>query len=253
MKISAENKLINHFKHVNSFSRKDLFNYFLQSEGALNEGTLGWRIYDLKRKNILREVQRGLYTIDIKPVYTQEIGGILLKLAEVFTANYRNAPYCIWHVSSLNEFTVHQFNRNNIIFETEKDLLESVAHTFADGGYNSIKSSLYGQLISYVGARPVVLLQPLISRAPIQRGKSGKGKTVFVPTLEKMLVDIYVHENIFHFVQGAEMEKIFRHAIGRYAINYTTLLSYARRRGKEDGLRSYLQIHFPELVINSKK
>lgn len=38
------------FEDKGSFSRNDLLDYFIQTEGALNEGTLGWRINDLKKK-----------------------------------------------------------------------------------------------------------------------------------------------------------------------------------------------------------
>ncbi len=248
MKIASENKLINFFKNVSSFSKDDLFNYFLQSEGELKEGTLGWRIYDLKKKNILREIKRGLYTFNIKPVYVPEVDDSLIKLAEIFTSHYKDANYCVWNISWINEFTVHQFNRDNAIFETEKDLKESVAHTLADNGYTAIITALYGQLLSFTSPITPVILQPLISRAPLQHAESKTGKTIVVPTLEKILVDIYANENVFHFVHGAEMEKIFRHALDRYAINYTTFFGYAKRRGKDADLRDFLAKHFQEIL-----
>lgn len=250
MKPVAEKKLINHFKDLHSFSRQDLFNYFLQTEGEFKKSTLGWRIYDLKQKNILREIKRGFYTLNIKPVYILQIDDELKQLATVFTKAYRGAQYCLWNINWLNEFTVHQFNQDNIIFETEKDLIESITHTLGDHGYTAIISRLYGQLASYSRIKSLILLQPLISRAPVQQIELPAGKTISVPTLEKILVDVFSNEHIFHFVQGAEMESIFRNAIDRYAINYTTLIGYARRKGKDTRLQSYLVKHFPELALN---
>jgi hypothetical protein len=248
MKKATENTLINYFKNKEFFSRRDLFNYFLQLEGELNEGTFGWRIYDLKKKNILREIKRGLYTLTVKPIYIPAVDDNLIKLAEIFTSHYQDANCCLWNINWLNEFTVHQFNRDNILFETEKDLIESVAHTLADNGYSSMIT--YSHLISFTSSITPVILQSLISRSPLQHIETKEGKPLPVPTLEKILVDIYANENVFHFVQGAEMERIFQHAIDRYSINYTTFFGYAKRRGKETGLRAFLLNHFPELLKN---
>jgi hypothetical protein len=62
-----------------------------------------------------------------------------------------------------------------------------------------------------------------------------------------MLVDIFKDNRIFHFVQG-DLEKIFEDALTRYAINFTTLFGYAKRRNKEADLRAYLDDHFPNLL-----
>ena len=48
-----ENKLIQEFKDRGSFTREELFDFFRQFEPDLKEGTLAWRIYDLKNRNII--------------------------------------------------------------------------------------------------------------------------------------------------------------------------------------------------------
>ena len=73
---------------------------------------------------------------------------------------------------------------------------------------------------------------------------------ITLPTLEKLLVDIYDEDKMFHFVQGAEIERIFQNALNRYSINYTTFFGYAKRRGKEINLWALFSKHFQELLKN---
>ena len=46
--------------------REELFDFYRTFEPDLNESTFGWRIFSLKRQNILRSVGIGVYTIDDK-------------------------------------------------------------------------------------------------------------------------------------------------------------------------------------------
>jgi hypothetical protein len=250
MRIKAKNQFIHFFKGKPQFSRQELHDYFLTTEGEINEGTLGWRIYDLKQKNILQEIQRGWYTLDVRPFYRPVIEPIVQELASLFMKNFQNVPFCIWNVCWLNEFTVHQFGGERIILETEKDLQESLANILGDNGYHNVIWSLKGQPPRNNFKEIPILLLPLISRAPVQGITTEDGSSVVIPTLEKILVDIYEGSSAFRFLQGAEIERIFEHAIERYAINYSTLLNYARRRGKETELRTFLSKYVHDTVKN---
>jgi hypothetical protein len=250
MKKTEELKLIKFFKDKSVFSRKDLFNYFLQTEEELKEGTFGWRIYDLKKKDVLREISRGWYTINMKHAYVPPFNQQVEKLASIFTKNYRESKYCVWDINWINEFTVHQFTRDLYLLETEKDLQESVAHTLSENSFNNVIWSLRAIHFSVINSVNPVVVLPLKSRAPVQQVKTQNGKMISLPTLEKLLVDIYEEDKIFHFIQEAEMETIFKNALNRYTINYTTFFGYANRRGKEKNLRAFFSQHFPELLKN---
>lgn len=239
-----EQKLIDFFSSKTSFSRTDLFGYFLQTDQKLNENTFGWRIFDLKKKNILHEVKKGWYTISTKPAYLPFPDEQLVQLAADLNTDFRHVRYCVWRINWLNEFTVHQFSDETILFDIERDVQESAANRLHDRGH-PVLWALKGTLLS---VQPeLVIVSPLISRAPIQKVTTATS-TVIVPTLEKILVDIYQDEKIFYFVQGAEMTRIFERALSKYTINYTTLFSYAKRRGKETELREFLSERFPEHI-----
>src|SRR5579859_1288393 len=249
MKPHAEQKLIQFFKGKADFSREELFDYFQREEGVLNENTFGWRIYDLKKKDILQEKGRGRYTFLKKPVYVPPVDGQVSRLAAIFHENFKDISYCTWNISWLNEFTVHQFTVEYHLFETEKDLLESFGHHLLAQGYQNIVLPAYARpQFNIFNTNDPVVLCPLITRAPVQKTNGEKRNSLYLPTLEKILVDIYQNDFLFHFIQGAEMERIFEAALSRYAINYTKLFSYAKRRGKEVELRDFLLKQFTSIV-----
>lgn len=249
MKKKAKDQFIQYFGRKPQFSRQELYDYFLTAEGELKEGTLGWRIHDLKQKKLLQEIRRGWYTVEINPFYKPVIEPTVKELAHLFTKNFRNARYCIWNLSWLNEFTIHQFSSERIIFEVEKDLQESLANLLGDNGYNNVVWDMKGPLSRNNFKEIPTVLLPLISRAPVQDITTDDGQSVVVPTLEKILVDIYEGKSIFRFLQGAEIERIFEHAIERYAINYATLFNYAKRRGKAVELNELLSKYVPDTLI----
>jgi hypothetical protein len=250
MKETKKIRLVDFFKEGETFSRKELLDYFIESEGDMKESTFAWRIHDLKRTAVLIEIRRGLYSFNTKPRYQPVPDKKIEKIVRVFRRSFRNVQYCVWDVNWINEFTLHQFSNNTCLFETEKDLQESVWHTFSDNGFKNLLWSLNGSHLTISGSVEPIVIIPLITRAPVQEIITAEGRSVILPTLEKILVDIYEDINIFHFIQGAELERIFANALDRYAVNYSTLFAYARRRGKAPSLHAFLSKQFPKLKNN---
>ena len=83
-----ESKLIEEFKDREYFYREELFDFFRYFEPELKEGTFGWRIYDLKNRNIIKSLKRGVYVISYKPKYKPDISPSLLKIAKQLTERF---------------------------------------------------------------------------------------------------------------------------------------------------------------------
>ncbi|MFT3746797.1 MAG: hypothetical protein QM768_00705 [Agriterribacter sp.] len=84
-------------------------------------------------------------------------------------------------------------------------------------------------------AKHPVIIKPFLSRSPAQLIDDVK-----VPALEKILVDLYCDEQVYFAYQGHQLEIIYRNAIYRYALNFSKLLTYAKRRSREDEIKSLL-------------
>ena len=244
-----ENKLIEEFKDREYFSREELFGFFRYFEPELKEGTFGWRIYDLKNRNIIKPLKRGIYVISYKPRYKPDISPGLLKIAKRLTKRFDEIKHCFWETSWLNEFSQHQASRSTLFIEIEKGFEESLFYELKDRESREVFLKPDEKAIHFYIAEsnePVVI-EKLITRAPLTKMTEEKA-TFFIPTLEKILVDLYAEEKLFYYLQGSELIHIYENAITSYTINFTKLFSYAKRREREQDIKQFMTNHMPHLV-----
>lgn len=234
------------FQHQAAVSVQDLYDHWALTEGLSSRGTVDWRIHSLKQNNVLQEIKKGWYTFSVKPVYEPATDKMHAKLDTILRKNYRNVQYAIWNTNWLNEFSIHQFNRENFIIEIEKDLQGSLRDLLEQKGFTDLAWMRGRQHIQLSGIKNPIFILPLLSRAPLQEITPGSKKYP-VPSLEKILVDVYDNDEVFYYLQGAELQRLFENALTKYAINFTTLFGYAKRRGKEESMKSFIKSHFPFL------
>ncbi len=244
-----ENRLIEEFKDSGTFSREDLFDFFRYFEPNLKEGTFGWRIYDLKKKNIIKSIQRGYYTISHKPNYKPEISGALLKLAKVISDRFEDVKYCLWDTDWMNEFSQHQSGKKLIIIEIEKDFVESLYYELKDSFRFDIYLNPDEKAIDFYisESQNPVIIKKLITRSPISK-RTEKRIKFYTPLLEKILVDLFIENKLFYFYQGAELIHLYENALKNYTLNYTKLFSYAKRRDREQEIKQFMSNTMYHLV-----
>lgn len=244
-----ENRLIKEFKDKGSFTRTELLDFFRQFEPDLKEGTLAWRIYDLKNRNIIKPLMRGLYTVSFKPKYNPEISQELYKIADKISSRFADIKYCLWETEWLNEFSQHQSGKKMILVEVEKEFVESFYYDLKDNFKNDIYLNPDEKAINFYisESNQPLIIKNLVTRSPIDMRTERKIE-VYTPLLEKILVDLFAEEKLFYLYQGNELAHIFENAIKSYAVNFTKLLSYARRRKKEQEIKMFLTYHIPHLV-----
>jgi hypothetical protein len=234
------------FQQKEAFSFNELLDFWHLNDGTSNRATGHWRIHTLKKKGILQEIRSGWYTLKVKPVYTPSPDKRQLAIEKIIHQKYRQLTYCTWNLNWLNEFTVHQFPVDNSIVEVEKELVESVIGLLEQSGYTDLGWAVSQHRMQLTGVKNPVYVLSLPSRAPVTR-LTIERVDLRVPRLEKLLVDLYDDMQLLYYLQGPELERIFSHATSQYAINYTTLFAYAKRRYKDIALKEFLQTHFPNL------
>ncbi len=244
-----ENKVIEEFKDRDAFSREELFDFFRYFEPDLKEGTFGWRIYDLKNKNIIKSIQRGYYTISHKQKYKPQISGDIIKLAKVISERFEDVKYCLWDTDWINQFSQHQSGKKLIIIEIEKDFIESLYYELKD----SFRFDFYlnpdeKAIDFYISeSKNPVIIKKLITRSPISKRTEKKIK-FYTPLLEKILVDLFTENKLFYFYQGAELMHVYENALKSYTLNYTKLFSYAKRRDREKDIKQFMTNNMNHLV-----
>lgn len=239
------------FKSKESFSRKELLDFLKQSEPDLNEGTFGWRIYDLKKRDIIKPLQRGFYSISNKSKFKPTPSPELEKLAKKITEKYKDVKYCIWDTTWLNEFSQHQSTRQITIIETEKEFVEPLYFHLKESFSQNIFINPDEKAINFYiteSSSPVVIKR-LITRSPVAV-VAAKTVKVTMPELEKILVDLYCDSKLFYFYQGPELGHIYENAVKKYTINFTKLFGYAARREQGKDFKIYFLNHTDHLVKN---
>lgn len=244
-----ENKLIEHFRSKKYFTRNELFDFYRHYESDLSEGTLAWRIYDLKKRNIIKSPKRGIYSIFHKPDYDANISADLLEIAKQLNVIFSDVQHCIWETRWLNEFTQHQVSRSIKIIEIEKGLEESLFYFLKDNTKNHVFLSPDEKTINLYTAESIspIVVKGLLSRSPFTT-ITMNNLEFQVPSLEKILVDIYADSKLFYHFQGGELVYIYRNAVTNYNINFTKMLSYAKRRGRFDEIKNLLKNHLHDNV-----
>jgi len=244
-----ENRLIEEFRDRRYFTRKELSDFYRLFEPELKEGTFGWRIHDLKNRDIIKPLKRGLYVISYKPRYKPDISPGILKISKQITERFDEIEHCIWETDWLNEFTKHQTSRSIVILEVEKGFEETMYYELKDTMRREVFLNPDEKVIEFYIAESnqPVIIKKLLTRAPLLKRTERKIK-FYSPSLEKILVDLFSEEKLFYFVQGSELMHIYENAITNYPINFTKLFSYAKRREREQAIKQFMTNHMFHLV-----
>ncbi|OQX78954.1 MAG: hypothetical protein B6D64_05575 [Bacteroidetes bacterium 4484_276] len=244
-----ENRLIEEFKDKEYFTREELFDFYRYFEPELKEGTFGWRIYDLKNRNIIKPIKRGLYVISYMPRYKPDISPGLFKIARQLTERFNEIKHCIWETSWLNEFTQHQASKSILIIEIEKGFEESLFYELKDTVSREIFLTPDEKAIDFYisESNTPIVVKKLLTRAPLTK-RAEKNIKFYIPTIEKILVDLFAEEKLYYYVQGPELMRIYENAITNYTINFTKLFSYAKRREREQDIKKFMTNYMFHLV-----
>ncbi|HWJ26925.1 MAG TPA: DUF6577 family protein [Flavisolibacter sp.] len=233
-----ELKLVQQFQNRETFSRDELFHFFQAWDPDLKEGTLAWRIHDLKRKQIIKDVKKGIYTLEHKQDFRPEPDPIISQLSSFMENSTNHQFYNVWTTAWLNELIELQATSFLYILEVDKDSMQSVFFSLKDEGtgLNLFFKPDEKVIETYISElSEAIIVEPMISRAPVM-----KVKGIIFPTLEKILVDLLCEEKLFFAYQGQQLVKIYEACLDKYSINFSRLFNYAKRRKRDEALKSFL-------------
>jgi hypothetical protein len=242
-------RLTQKFKTHESFTREELFEFYLQFEPDLKETTFRWRIYNLKNNKIITSLARGMFTLSYKPAFKPEIGEIEKKIFIRVAKQFPTLKQCIWSTRVVNEFMLHIPGRFITILQLEKEALEPAYNFLKDQNFRNVflqpeEKEIERYIYEYDSA---IVLQLLISKSPVQ-----KIQKIPTATIEKLLVDLFCDKKLFATFQGSELAHIINTAYSRYSIDFTKLFGYAKRRSRETDLMEFLsnETDIPNSILN---
>lgn len=234
---NIENKIKVYFKNNKVLTRVQLVGELKKDFPSWSNNTINTYLYRLKKKDVINNVTRGVYTLESGKIFHPIIDAKLKKIASRINKNFPFVEYCIWNTSWLNDLMLHQPFKKFIVVEVEKSAVEQV---FANLSYDFKNVYLNPDNLffdRYINSMDdAIIVKNLNSESP-----TVKTSNVVVPMLEKMLVDMLIDENLFSAQQG-ELDYIYKSAYKRFTINESKMKRYASRRNREEELEKRINI-----------
>lgn len=251
------NELRNYFKFQKSVERNELKNFYHQYyNNNLKDTTFRWIIYDLKTNGIINNVGKGTYEfvneepnlngydeifylnqkkchIQFRPYISESVK----KIHDELRHDFPYLKFCIWQTKLLNEFMLHQPGKFLTIVEVETIGEESVFYNLKDKYSDVFLKPTQREMELYVyGLNESIIVKKLFSQAPIMQHEN-----IFVPKLEKILIDLLIEKKFYYPFQGKELTNIYRNVFEHYSINKQTMERYATRRHSDNILLNYVE------------
>jgi hypothetical protein len=200
-----------------------------------NEASLRWHIHKLKDQGIIKQLGRGLYSLNSKPGFDPSISTTLRKLYNETARNFPFINLCIWDSRWFNEFMLHQAFKHYLVVEVEKEAVESVFYRLTEKHKNIFFNpgqEIYDKYIASLDEATIII--PLISESPLRQSQK-----INIPSLEKLLVDCLTNDNLFRAQQN-DLKYIFQTAFEKYDLNAGKMKRYAKRRNQGQKLEELM-------------
>lgn len=134
----------------------------------------------------------------------------------------------------LNEFLNHMIAQNTFFIMVERDALDSVFRYLQEEDFGNTLIKPRNQEWDAYWTRDSIVLLNLVSEHP--RNTEMKHGI----SIEQLLVDVVAEKTFRLLYSKNEIYRIYETADRLYAIDYTRLLRYARRRGKVEEIGKYI-------------
>ncbi len=230
-----KHKISSYFKEKNTLSRKQLIQSIGKDFPDWKESTVSVYLSQLKEEGKITSPSRGHYSLGNRQTYTPYLEDDLKRIFKKVQKHFPYARICIWDTLWLNHFMRHQLFINYRVIEVEKDAADQVFYFLSEHNKNVFLNpdeKIFDRYITTV--RDTIIVKNLVSEAPIIDLEK-----IVVPTLEKLLVDMLIDDDLFA-AQQSELSFIYENALKNYTINKLQMKRYALRRNREQKITELL-------------
>lgn len=220
-----------HFaNHQLSFTIDEVVD-FCNKKQQVNKQYVLNRLSALVKQSAIARLGHGVYAKNDKAVFLPKLSDKTLTLAAELRKSYPFVKFSIYEGSCISPL-LHHIAPNEITYiDVQKDAAEFVFDFLKGLDLTVYLTPDEDMMYRYISLEnPAIIIKSLVSESPL-----GKVNDFFVPTLEKLLVDIY-RDPDFNYLQGGEYYSIAENAVKLFILNKTKLYRYAQRRGVKQEL-----------------
>ncbi len=218
------------------FSRSDLLSILNQNGNSFSPSTANKLLQNLLNNGIIVRVGRNVYqTADKTHVkYIHQYSELSENTAAVIVKRHPFLDFSIFELIQLNRFVNHQIAHNTVFVSAENGYEDDVFETLKQDYSGTILIHPNAEIFHQYWKDNMIVISRLPSEAP------NGGKIKWHACLEKMLVDLLADPLLHEAVMSSEVPNIFANALDKYFVDESKLLRYARRRGAEDKVRTFI-------------
>jgi hypothetical protein len=142
----------------------------------------------------------------------------------------------IWSTEWVKQWMLHVPRSSEVIVEVEKGAEDGVFYFVSESYSNVFINPSNDILDKYADDnKEKIIIKNLITDAPLQ-----KIDNIQIPSIEKIIVDLILDDELFSHYQGRDLSNIIEQAYQYNTINEDRLYRYAQRRGKRDFVKNLI-------------
>ena len=212
-----------------------------KSEPNLDRKTIIWSVNELVKQNKATRVGRGVYLFAPKAAYNPKMTKQAAEVSKIIQGNFKYVTATISDTAWLSEFMSLQPFSSVTEVEVNEPAVEPLVSILRQKKLDAFSKKESDAAKKYaVSAQPIIVGKPKNTNSV-----TPYNKAIRLAGLEKTLVDLVCDAEIYGQYQGAELENIYKNSTEKYAVNYSTVLQYAAKRGRKKQVE--------ELLMNTKE
>ena len=232
-----EYSIVEALKQTEVFTRSDVYETLKKLRENISEAIANHTLQQMLNDGCIVRVGRNKYSVantDYKK-YNYSYSKMAEKVAKEISKNHPYLDFRLFELVQLNEFVNHLIAHNVVFVFVENDLGDFV--------FSTLRNLFPGKVLinpdadtyhNYVADNSIVI-ERLISESP-------KGiETEWHSRIEKILVDLLTDRCIAEAVNEGELVNIYEGAFDKYVIDEDTMFRYARRRGAEKKVKTFIK------------
>ncbi|MBU4343029.1 MAG: hypothetical protein KKG21_03365 [Candidatus Omnitrophica bacterium] len=188
-------------------------------------------LHALKGEGIVFSAGRGVYSSVAEKFHPEEKSRVA-KIRQLLKKQYPELDFLIWNTLYFQPYYHHQQTHNITFVEVEADAMRPVADSISrDYRFVMIEKASRVRNKDFDITRDPIVVRLLI------KGSPRKGHT---PTLEKMLVDLFVIKDKYSTMTDSDYWELWCSIDELFRVNVSALIAYAKTRRYFKGIVSQL-------------
>lgn len=221
--IALRRNALNKKELVRSYIKK---NRYFNLAGVIKQTGLSKQVaknylYALKSEGIVFSAGKGVYSSVAEEFGFTEKSRVV-KIRQLLKKQYPELDFLIWNTLYFQPYYHHMQTHNITFVEVESDAIRPVADSLSRN-YRFVTM----EKASRVAPKNFDITRDPIVVKLIVKGSPRKGHT---PTLEKMLVDLFVIKDKYYTMADNDYWELWRGIDGLFRVNVGSLIAYAKSR-----------------------